>query len=1356
MLRLEQPKKFSFRAEEWPEWITEFKRFRTAGKLHREEGEVQRDTLLYCMGTESEKVLRALTFGDNESDTDFDCLVKKFEDYFIPQRNIIFERAKFQDRRQIEGETVEEFYRSLKDLGKYCKYNDEDEIIRDRFVVGLTDQKLKEKLQLVHDLTLTKALETARQHELIKKQMEQQQVEVDMIYKGKGKSTTKSTMKPVPVRDRSTKSCSRCGRQHDRGQCFAFGKTCMKCGGRNHFAKVCRTKMPQHANASNARPHNNSKYRTTHIHKKQINEVTDEPREQYFIDNVGSSSSEPWRVDIDVNKSRATFKIDTGADVNIINEETWKALGRPNLQSNQIILTSAGGNLNIKGQFDAQIGGNLKTRFFVVNNRVDNLLSRDTSAALGLVKRVDGIKLSVVKCEPVKIKLKEGIKPYSLSVARRVPIPLQEKVKKELQRMKEMDIIEEITEPTDWVSPMVPVPKANGEVRICVDLKKLNKAVQREKFVIPMFDDIIHQLSGSTVFSKLDAQSGFWQLPLDQETAKLTTFITPHGRYFMKRVPFGISSAPEIFMRVVSKILEGIPGVICYFDDILCHSKTKEEHGGLLTKVHVRLKEAGLQLNKEKCEYWRSEITFLGHVIDAEGCRPDPTKVEAIKNMTEVRDVVELRRYLGMVNYLGRYLPHLSTVLKPLNQLLEKETAWTWGPPQSEAFRKVQELITSAPVLAYFDPSRPTVVEADSSSYGLGGCLLQEFDNGLRPVAFCSRTLTSAEQRYAQIEKECLASVWACERFDRYLMGLENFTLYSDHKPLIPLINSRDLSETPVRCQRMLIRLMRYNPTAEYRPGPTMVTSDTLSRSPSFGIEKRENLGKEVQFHVDMVTSSWPVSDNKLRQIREKTLEDVCLSSTLDYVRHGWPEYREDIKISALSMFPFRHELSEVDGILVKGDRIVVPYKMRKEILERIHEGHFGITKCKERGKQSVWWPEINKQIKDMVAKCQHCLEKRPTQRKEPLLPSALPDRPFQKVGVDICEVKKNQYLVLEDYYSRYLEIMYLSNTSSRTVIFKLKSCFARYGIPECLVSDNARQFTSTDFRQFATQWNFKHVTSSPRFPQCNGKAERAVRTAKEIMKQEDIFLALLAYRTTPLVELGVSPAQLMFDRQIRSTMPCLPQKLKHNCVPRETLEFRDRRAKQKQKENFDRHYGVRNLPKLTPGDPVLVKTDDEKMWKTPARVVEEVAPRSYVVRTEFHGNLRRNRRHLQKIPDENFRRSCLNLDMEQEPETLPETDPMSTIATRPWPAEAERSFSSSRPTDQPFSSPRPTDQPRSSPRPAEQQRSSPRSTERQKQPSTPVQSLSRPSQSATQMAQQIALRRSSRQVKPPRRLISE
>ena len=237
-----------------------------------------------------------------------------------------------------------------------------------------------------------------------------------------------------------------------------------------------------------------------------------------------------------------------------------------------------------------------------------------------------------------------------------------------------------------------------------------------------------------------------------------------------------------------------------------------------------------------------------------------------------------------MINFLGRYVPNLSATLQPISQLLEKDREWSWDEPQSSAFTKAKELLSQEPTLAFFDLTRPTTVSSDASSYGIGGVLLQDHNGTMKPIAFCSRTLTSAERGYAQIEKECLAAVWACEKFERYLVGLESFKLETDHKPLIPLINTKDLHETPLRCQRLLMRLMRFNPKAIFSPGKTLVIadSDTLSRSP----QKEERspqvcqMMDDVEAHLDCVRSSWPATDKRLKEIASKTTQVQVLSKS--------------------------------------------------------------------------------------------------------------------------------------------------------------------------------------------------------------------------------------------------------------------------------------------------------------------------------------------------------------------------------------------------------------------------------------------------------------------------------------------
>ncbi|KAL0175066.1 hypothetical protein M9458_031034, partial [Cirrhinus mrigala] len=680
-------------------------------------------------------------------------------------------------------------------------------------------------------------------------------------------------------------------------------------------------------------------------------------------------------------------------------------------------------------------------RVTVIKSGGDNLLSRAVGAHLGLIQHVEEVsvygELRLLKGEPVKIELKENARPYSITTPRRIPIPLVPKVEEELRRMKCLGIIESVTEPTEWVAPMVPVVKPSGKIRICVDLKRLNKSAQREKLILPALDDILHRLAGSTVFSSLDAASGFWQIPLDEESARLTTFITPLGRFCFKRLPFGVTSAPEIFQRKMCELLRDHEGTIVYMDDIL--------------------------------------------VSGGDGISPQPDRVTAITAVEPPQNQTELRRLLGMVNFLGRYLPHLSSVLHPLNDLLRADVAWLWGPEQGEAFKKVKALISSAPVLQFFNLKLRTVVSADASSHGLGGVLLQEHEGGLRPVAFCSRILTDAGKRYAQIEKECLASVWASEQFYQYLCGLETYRLVTDHKPLVTMINGMDLDKVPLRCQRLLIRLMKFNPVAEYMPGKNLVVADALSRHPKPGIDET-GLGADIQAHINTVeeTEKKPVFE----RIKAETAKDHTLQLVKGYVERGkrMPESAE-----------------------------------RAEILERIHHGHMGLTKSRERYRDAVWWPHISKAVKEKV--------QRPSQPREPLITTPLPELPWQKLAADLCELNGKTYLIVTDYYSRWLEILSLPKASSEGVIQKLVSIIARFGILEQIVTDNGPQFRSQVFTDFIKAYEIIHITSSPYYPQANGMAERAVKTAKTILRQENPALALLSYRDTPTEPTRESPA---------------------------------------------------------------------------------------------------------------------------------------------------------------------------------------------------------------------------------------
>ena len=504
---------------------------------------------------------------------------------------------------------------------------------------------------------------------------------------------------------------------------------------------------------------------------------------------------------------------------------------------------------------------------------------------------------------------------------RRVPVALQKDVKKKISELEEKGILTKAVEPAESISSMVIAAKPQ-KIRICLDPKNLNRAVQRPKFQMPTLEELLPELSKARIFSSFDAKDGFYQVSLVDESSKLTTFWTPFGRYRYLRWPFGISLAPEVFESKLQECLADLPGVKVIRDDILvvgCGDTDSEalvNHDQNVICLLERPKQVSLKLNKNKVKLRQAEVKFMGHVISKDGLKPDPEKVSAIKNMPKPTSKAEVQTLLGFINYLSKFLPKLSDAPAPLRELTVSQSKFTWAKQHDEAFATIQQLVIQHPVLKFYNIEEEVTIQTDASDKGLGAVLLQRG----QPVAFASRTLSPTETNYATIEKECLAIVFACERFNQYLARRESISVETDHKPLESIFK-KSLLSAPCRLQRMLLRLQRFNLSVSYKPGSQMFLADHLSRA-----AQRETLRSEEPFQVfslELETLdplvALKITPERLEQLQRSTGQDDTLQILKTTILTGWPMQKEEVPIKIREYWSYRDELTVHNGVLFKG-----------------------------------------------------------------------------------------------------------------------------------------------------------------------------------------------------------------------------------------------------------------------------------------------------------------------------------------------------------------------------------------------------------------------------------------------------
>ena len=633
------------------------------------------------------------------------------------------------------------------------------------------------------------------------------------------------------------------------------------------------------------------------------------------------------------------------------------------------------------------------------------------------------------------------------------------------------------------------------------------------------------------------------------------------------RLPFGVSSAPSIFQRVMENLLQGIPGVCVYIDDILVTGSTEDEHLDHLAEVLKRLQEAGMRLKKTKCAFLLPQVDYLGHTISAEGLRTSDAKVSGIVNAPAPKNVTELRSFLGLVNYYGKFLPDLATTLSPLYQLLQKQKKWSWGSSQRKAFQEVKDLLLSSRVLVHFDNKLPLILSCDASPYGVGAVLAHKMDNGdERPVCFASRTLTAAEQKYSQLDKEALAIVFGVKKHHQYLYG-RRFELKTDHKPLIHIFSESKATPTMAsgRIQRWALTLGAYSYNIQYRKGEENSNADALSRLPQETARKDPPKPAEMIHLMEYLDSS-PVSST---QIKTWTDHDPILAKVKGWILTGWPSETTSLEEEVRPYARRKYELSVEDGCVLWGNRVVIPSKGRNQVLRMLHEAHPGIARMKSLARGYVWWPRIDQELEHCVKSCEQCQINRKTPPVSPLQPWSWPTRPWSRVHIDYAgPFFGKMFLLLIDAHSKWLEVHMTTSSTSATTISLLRKSFSSLGLPEVLVSDNATNFTSEEFEQFLKKNGVKHVKTPPYHPASNGLAERAVQTFKEGMRKlkdgsldTKLSRFLFKYRMTPQSTTGVTPAELMFGRRLRSPLDNV----------RPDLDKKHRQNQEKQKQAHDR-----------------------------------------------------------------------------------------------------------------------------------------------------------------------------------------
>ena len=865
---------------------------------------------------------------------------------------------------------------------------------------------------------------------------------------------------------------------------------------------------------------------------------------------------------------------------------------------------------------------------------------------------------------PMTIKRKEYTPKEFLKAYRPIPVPHHYKkmVKADLDRDVRLGVIEKVPqgEINEWCSRMVITPKANGKPRRTVDFQQLNKATLREVHHTPCPINLVASIPGNTLKTVLDAWNGYHSLLLDPESKHMTTFITEWGAYRYCRGPQGYHGTGDAFTRRFDDITMNEERYVRCIDDGLLYDNDIES-AFWHTFNHLTLcAENGIVFNKEKFRFARETVEFAGFDVTPDGYRPAERTIQAIRDFPTPCNVTDVRSWLGLVQYVT-YTFSQSKLMQPFRSLTEKKRPFYWDSELDKLFVKSKEEIVRLigdGVRAY-DLNKPTCLATDWSKYGLGFSLMQKHCSCPGPsnpncgvghwqlVFAGSKTTNGAQSRYCPIEGECLAAAYGLERCRMYTLGCPDLTLAVDHNPLTRILNDRNLDDIAnPRLRRLKEKTLPFQFNVCYVPGGSnaMRVADALSRHP---VQSEES---DPQFEeVEKIARAYAtyqaagVESVSWKHVKEaSSLDEECLA-LVQLIVDGFPHDKKLLPPDLQKYWGMRDELYVIEGVPFKGKKMLIPLSLRPRVLEGLHAANQGVTGMLSNARDRFFWPGLDAAVRQMRLQCRQCNKNSPSQSAEPVTISPPPEVPFEQTAADFFNLEGHNFLAFADRYSGWLEVERLPTNSFKHVRKIFLRWFRTYGVPVEIATDGGSPFQSFDYKNFCRTWDIRRRLSSAYYPQSNGRAEAAVKSAKRILEgnidtisgaldTDAAARAIMAHRNTPMQDTGIAPSVMLFGHPLRDHLPRHSRELRS-----EWNAIDDARelalAKRAMKSNTA---NGKILQPLNIGDSVQIQNqsgNSPNKWQNTGVISECLPHRQYHVVVDGSRRVTlRNRRFLRKI----------------------------------------------------------------------------------------------------------------------------